>query len=235
MTGRVIVTALALALATSGCGASSLATIAPGKPVTARARQEPQLALTRVKTGNSSVQPVTDVVLVMPGAKHDVVVSAGARRGWPGPLTQPVAWSPDGRRIAFARVTSGELKDAHGHPYQRSDIFIIAADGSGLHRLTHTGDARNPVWSPDGREVVFARARIYVNVSKQTEGLTASVWGVRPDGGDVRKLTATIGGQDDEPVLVLARWPLARFHPDRAKLTSRTGPEPQHGGVARPG
>lgn len=130
MRGRVIATMLALA--TGGCGASALATISSGKPVIAGTRPEPQLALTRIKTANSPARPVTDLIVVTLGSWHDNVVSAGSRRGWPEPLTQPVTWSPDGRRVAFARITSRELKDAHGYSYYRTDIFIINANGSVL-------------------------------------------------------------------------------------------------------
>jgi Tol biopolymer transport system component len=197
MWGRVIVTAVALAIA--GCGATSLATVTPGKPVSARSHAEPQLAMTRVRTANSPGQPVTDVILVTLRVKHDLVVAAGSHRGWPEPITQPVAWSPDGRWIAFARTTSRERHDARGYPIVDSDVFVMSADGTGLRQLTHTGDAWNPVWSPDGREIVFARARFYVSVARQAEGITASMWTVHPAGTGLRQLTPTVAGQDDQP------------------------------------
>jgi Tol biopolymer transport system component len=50
-------------------------------------------------------------------------------------------FSPDGRRVAFTRAFAG--------------IFVIDADGSGLHRLTGDPNDRFPVWSPDGRSVAF--------------------------------------------------------------------------------
>ncbi len=216
---RLILTAIALTVA--ACGASSLATVTAGKPVAAQSHVEPQLALTRIKTAASPARPTTDLILLTLGAKHDLVVSAGSLRGWPSPITQPVAWSPDGRRIAFARLTSRGLKDAHGYPYQHCDIFIVNADGSGLHRLTHTGDAWTPVWSPDGREIAFARAHFYVNASKQTEGITASMWTIHPNGSDLRQLTATVDGQDDAP---------GSFSPNGRWLAfTRTEPSPPVG------
>ena len=46
-------------------------------------------------------------------------------------------WSPNGRKIVFARVT------AHG---TQSNICTVNADGSGLIRVTKTGDADEPDW-----------------------------------------------------------------------------------------
>jgi TolB protein len=60
------------------------------------------------------------------------------------------AWSPDGKRIVFA-------SDAASHAGFRS-LYVIAADGSGLRRLT-TGAADDsmPSWSSDGRTIIFIR------------------------------------------------------------------------------
>ena len=48
-------------------------------------------------------------------------------------------WSPDGRRIAFQRGLD--------------TIFVVGADGRGLHRIAVGGD--KPTWSPDGRRIAF--------------------------------------------------------------------------------
>ena len=58
-------------------------------------------------------------------------------------------WSPDGSRIAFERTT------ASGR-----GIWIMAADGSGLTRLTNPPrpDRDHSVaWSPDGSSLLFSR------------------------------------------------------------------------------
>jgi TolB protein len=80
------------------------------------------------------------------------------------------AWSPDGRRIIFARAWACGL----GCP---STPFIVNADGSGLRRLTLLqGDGPGPLWSPNGRTIVFHSYR--------------GIYAVDPDGSHLRLLAA---------------------------------------------
>ncbi len=62
----------------------------------------------------------------------------------PGPccsfLDFDPAWSPDGRQLVFARG------NGNPDPGATFDLFIINRDGTGLRRLTSTGDARQPTW-----------------------------------------------------------------------------------------
>ncbi|HEX6625558.1 MAG TPA: protein kinase, partial [Pyrinomonadaceae bacterium] len=55
-------------------------------------------------------------------------------------------WSPDGSRIAFYSDRSG-----------RYEVWLISPDGTGLRQLTFTSgqSAVYPVWSADGRHIVF--------------------------------------------------------------------------------
>jgi Tol biopolymer transport system component len=56
-----------------------------------------------------------------------------------------VAWSPDGRRVAF--TTEG--KDT-------SALYLANADGAGRRRLFSSGTRESyPDWSPDGRRILF--------------------------------------------------------------------------------
>lgn len=65
------------------------------------------------------------------------------------------AFSPDGSKIAFARITV----DATPTSTARYDIFVINVDGSGIQQLTTTNglSERYPSWSPDGKKIVFRR------------------------------------------------------------------------------
>ena len=63
-------------------------------------------------------------------------------------------WSPDGRRIAFLRVT-GSYRH-HGY-----HLYAVNADGSGLRKLGRIAAtayfSSHPVWSPDGRTIYVGR------------------------------------------------------------------------------
>jgi eukaryotic-like serine/threonine-protein kinase len=56
-----------------------------------------------------------------------------------------VALSPDARRVALTIVTG-----------VRRDIWILDLESSTLTPLTSAGAVRNPLWTPDGKRIVFA-------------------------------------------------------------------------------
>ena len=56
-------------------------------------------------------------------------------------------WSPDGKKIAFARLVGTHLQ-----------LYVMNADGSGQKALTHgVPDHLDPAWSPDGKTIAFSR------------------------------------------------------------------------------
>jgi Tol biopolymer transport system component len=105
--------------------------------------------------------------------------ATGAARGAPvttvggsRPFTAP-APSPDGRWLAFYSLAP------------QLDIFVSAADGTGVRQLTNDrANDRNPTWSPDGTQIAFMSNRDGRN----------QIWSIRPDGSGVRRLTAFGGG-----------------------------------------
>jgi TolB protein len=114
------------------------------------------------------------------GSRPRVLTRDRPRARGPAPLDTAPAWSPDGRRIAFASDRAGG----------EGEIYVMNADGSGVRRLTRTArhviDA-TPAWSPDGRRIVFASSRAgHFNLELFT---------MRPDGTGLRRLTRT-GGSD---------------------------------------
>jgi TolB protein len=65
------------------------------------------------------------------------------------------AWSPDGERLAFVVARPNHVHDYAGD----GAIYVMAADGSSLARLTPHVDAAQPAWSPDGDRIVFVRGQ----------------------------------------------------------------------------
>lgn len=100
------------------------------------------------------------------------------------------SWSPDGKLIAFAsnreayarELSPEEQKIFANDQSYFMDIYIMAADGTGVRRVTDTpGYDGGPFFSPDGKRIVWRR------FSK--EGTTAEVWTMNIDGTDQRQLT----------------------------------------------
>jgi Tol biopolymer transport system component len=70
-----------------------------------------------------------------------VDVASGRTRRVVGGSIDTFSWSPDGRRIAY-----GDL-----------GVFTTRIDGSRRRRIVSTMWAGFPLWSPDGREILFSR------------------------------------------------------------------------------
>ncbi|MGV3527251.1 MAG: TolB family protein [Candidatus Sericytochromatia bacterium] len=80
-------------------------------------------------------------------------------------------WSPDGQQVVLV---------------YRGDIYVVQADGSGLRLLTSEsglGYNRDPVWSPDSRQIAF--------VSHLNEG-GSDVFVVQADGSGLLNLTHSL-------------------------------------------
>ena len=94
-------------------------------------------------------------------------------------------WSPDGKLIAFASDRSRV-----GEP----EIWIMRADGANARRLVKTADhpswqdlQYSPVWSPDGKRLIFSMAASDSN---------PELYAVGVDGKGLKRLTKTGGGVD---------------------------------------
>jgi Tol biopolymer transport system component len=106
------------------------------------------------------------------------------------------AFSPDGKRIAFARLGAG--------------VFSMSPDGTSVRRLTSNGRDSFPAWSPDGKQIAFLRPaangwRVYVmsasGAAERQLRLAPSAgrpsWTSRglmiPTGGDLAKIDPRSG------------------------------------------
>jgi Tol biopolymer transport system component len=69
------------------------------------------------------------------------------------PVTnQHPTWSPDSKKIAFA--TNRDYIYADSARY-RQDLYVINTDGTQLQRLTQSGKATRPKWSPDRNKIAY--------------------------------------------------------------------------------
>ncbi len=92
-------------------------------------------------------------------AGHDHIWVVSADGGAPRQITfdsydeaGTLTWTPDGRGILFS---SNRAKDHDRQPLQ-SDIYQVAVEGGTPTQLTHqSGPARDPIISPDGRQLAF--------------------------------------------------------------------------------
>ena len=88
-------------------------------------------------------KPEAAVVVVRDG---DLWIGKTRVTTGPGDDTTP-DWSPDRRRIVFARQTG-----------RQSEIWVVRRDGGGLLRLTRGFVDAQPAWAPNGQQIAFARS-----------------------------------------------------------------------------
>ena len=89
-------------------------------------------------------------------------------------------WSPDGTRILFIRRTK-----AAG---PQRELWVMAADGSGLRRLGTARDVVAADWSPDGASIAMVRAG---EVPRRLQ-----LWITSADGSNARSIGGWIDGTE---------------------------------------
>lgn len=221
---RHAVAALALvSFVVSGCASSEeRPSFRVGEPVAAPRRERSQLVAFRAAPAET---PRYELVLAGAGGEEIRVLVGGRAAGRPlrPALFQPAAWSPDGRRLAFAVQLGGVF--ARGR-----EIYSMRLGGSRARRLTRGGFSGHPVWSPDGRPVYFAREGPLEPVGDSgARRRAASIWSMRPDGSDKLQITSPASARYDIP---------GSFSPDGQMLafTRETHVEPgDHGRAANTG
>ncbi len=133
--------------------------------------------------------------------------------------------SPDGKWLAFA-VRETDMDANRG----RFDLWLAAADGSSVTRLTTSPDNdSDPAWSRDGKWVYFLSAR----------GGTSEVWRIAPAGGEAEQVThvpVDVGGfklfPDGKHLLLAAEvWPDAKTLADSVKHDAEKAKSKSHARV----
>jgi TolB protein len=100
----------------------------------------------------------------------------------PAFYSDPV-WSPNGGRIAFA----AQKRVRRNGSAWATNIYVMAAEGTGLRQLTRTPWSDDPVWSPDGRRIAFLRHFGYP--PGRSDDHLSEVYVMNADGSAKRRLT----------------------------------------------
>jgi TolB protein len=150
------------------------------------------------------------------------------------------SFTPDGEHVLFTRAT-GRVKTfpkLGADQIQHSAIAMIGADGTGerviLRLRAYSGDANNPLLSPDGRTIVFEEATSPLGHPR----LSHAVFTVGTDGSGVHRVTpwklhggdgpdwapdgSRILFRSNEDVGDFAKSQLYTIHPDGSGLTQLT-------------
>jgi dipeptidyl aminopeptidase/acylaminoacyl peptidase len=93
--------------------------------------------------------------------------------------------SPDGKLVAFTRVTVNESKDEY-----ESSLWLVPADGSSQPRVLTSGTRDgSPRWSPDGKTIAFVRS-----LEKDGKAQPPQIFTLLLDGGEARPITDVARG-----------------------------------------
>lgn len=166
---RVAALATAFSIVLAACGGSPAGS--KGSPPVGKAEASAKTSGTIVFVNDQDGNPNN------PDYDQSIYVinadGTGLRQLLRGAWVSSPTWSPDGRKIAFAKQSGSQ-----------SDIYVMNVDGSHLTRLTTDGADFAPAWSPAGDQIAFL---------KDEGAAGTSVYVMKTDGSQQGWVAATPG------------------------------------------
>jgi Tol biopolymer transport system component len=140
---RILITLVAVAVAAAGIGFVMEAFESDRRGGSSPAPLEDRIAIIESQQGKGPFPTTSEVVLIDPRTGLSTQVTHAAERGW---IVRSVAWSPDGRRLAYVM----------GDPMQTLafagtwNLYVADADGSHQRQLSVDENVGEIEWSAHG-------------------------------------------------------------------------------------
>jgi TolB protein len=113
-----------------------------------------QIAFTRWFAPNEHKDETGAIYTIRPDGTHEKHLLGGPKAGY---SASGSAWSPDGKRIAFVRISLD---------YEDIELFVAGVDGSHARRIADDIDRfSTPAWSPGGRRIAYTSGGTIVLVN----------------------------------------------------------------------
>jgi TolB protein len=141
---RIVIALVAVIVAAAGIGFAIEAFQTDGRAGHSPIGSGDRIAILESRQGKRGGLPVhSEVVLVDPRTGRSTQVTHAAEHGW---IVTAVAWSPDGRRLAYVMGDPAQTLSFAG----RWNLYVADADGSHQRQLSFDQNIGGIEWSPDG-------------------------------------------------------------------------------------